>query len=138
MITALTWNNVVAELAGRPPQTRLLLAKGVLPHPKAAGMRPSAGLPEGQIADYRHRFTDGSGLHVQDFGDHYEAHLDKVHPETDFLQHLREDAPGVLVGGAAAAGATAGGLIGGTWKAALVGAAIAGIVGILLAARRDL
>jgi hypothetical protein len=94
----LTWDDVHDELARRPPRTVLPLARGALPDPRAVGARESIGLPRGQGADLRFP-PDGArrGLHVQAFPDHWEAHLDQMHPECDFLGHLRRDAPTALV-----------------------------------------
>lgn len=133
MITPSSWTDVATILADYPWRTRLRLEKGFLPHPLSSGMSTSSGMPEGQVADYRYAFEDGSGLHVKDFEDHYEAHLDEVHPDVNLIEHLRQDAPSVFIGGSAALGAAVGGLIGKSWKSALAGAAIAGLLGTALA-----
>lgn len=129
-----SWQDVVDLLGEHPWRTRVQVPKGHLPHPQAAGMTPSSGLPEGQVADYRYLLDGGIGLHVKDFGTHYEAHLDEVHPDVDVVEHLRQDAPHVYVGGAVALGAAVGGLLSKDWKGAVAGAAIAGLLGAALAA----
>jgi hypothetical protein len=100
-------------------------------------MSLSVGLPEGQAADYRLVLADGAGLHVKDFGTHYEAHIDEVHPEVNAVEHLRRDAPGVFVVGGAALGAAIGAGAAKSKEAALVGAAIGGLFAAILAAARD-
>ena len=130
-----SWLDVVTVLNSYPWRTPLRLNKGILPHPEAAGMTLSVGLPEGQRADYRLVLQSGVGLHVKDLGAHYEAHLDEVHPEQDFFEHLRQDAPNVYVGGAVAMGAAVGGLLGKTWQSALAGAVVAGVAGAFWAAQ---
>lgn len=129
-----TWDEVVDQLADRPWRTRVRLEKNALPHPLAVGLQRSTGMPEGQIADYRWLLKNGVGLHVKDFGTHYEAHLDEVHPAVDAVEHLRQDAPEVYVGGAVVLGALVGGLVGRGGKGALVGAAFMGLGALFLAA----
>lgn len=129
-----SWSEVIDILTRHPWRTRVKLPKGLLPHPAAAGMSSSVGIPEGQVADYRLVLPDGSGLHVKDFVEYYEAHLDEVHPDVNWVEHLRQDAPGSFVGGSAAVGAALGALFGRSWKSALAGAAIAGLLGAVLAA----
>jgi len=109
----------------------------MLPHPQVVGMTLSIGLPEGQVADYRYAFSDGSGVHVKDFGGHYQVHLDEVHPGVDPIEHLRRDAPEALIGGSVALGAIIGGIFGKSWQSALTGAAIAGLAGVILAAKPE-
>jgi len=105
------WADVLAELRQRPPRTVIRVSRGLIAHPKAAGAARSVGVPRGQRfgGDWRWRLPDCSGLHVQDFGDHWEAHIDQVAPSCDLGGHLRADAPGVVVamvvGGVVAAGA---------------------------------
>jgi hypothetical protein len=122
------WPDVVLFLARNPAGSVLRLLKGVLPHPKTFGMTTSIGLPEGQRADYRKRLASGAGFHVKDFGAHYEAHLDRVHPDLNLVEHLRVDAPGTFIAGGAALGALAGLALGGSKDNVLVGAALGGLL----------
>ena len=94
-------------------------------------MTVSLGFPSGQIADYRKQLVGGSGFHVRDFGTHYEAHIDAVHPNVDFIEHLRKDAPGTFVSGGAALGALLGNAIGRSQNATIVGAAVGALLGAL-------
>lgn len=118
-------------------RTTVRLRKGVLPHPLAVGMSRSIGIPEGQDADFRLVLTDGSGLHVKDFGSHYEAHIDEVHPDVNVVEHLRKDAPGIFVAGGVALGAAIGRSIGTSKDATFVGAALGGLFAAMLAAARE-
>jgi hypothetical protein len=121
-------SHVVMFLAKNPAGSVLRLPKGILPHPRAFGMTTSVGLPEGQRADYRKQLASGAGFHVKDFGAHYEAHLDRVHPDVNLVEHLRVDAPGTFVAGGAALGALAGLALGGSKDDVLVGAVLGGFL----------
>lgn len=128
----MTWADVVQQLW--PPDSRhhLRLPKGTVPHPLTVkGMRPSAGLPEGQLRDFRVRLgTTTAGLHVKEFQHHYEAHLDAHDPSVQPVEHFVVDAPGAFIGGTAALGAIIGAAAGRSGGAAAGGA----ILGALLAA----
>jgi hypothetical protein len=126
-----SWGDVIIVLCGQPTGSIVRVPKGPLPHPKVFGMEVSLGFPVGQMADYRKRLEGGAGFHIRDFGTHYEAHMDAVHPSVDFLEHLRKDAPGTFVSGGAALGALLGTAIGRSQNAALLGAAVGAVVGAL-------
>jgi hypothetical protein len=127
-----TWGGAIRLLREYEPRTILRVEKGLLPHPRTAGMLPSIGLPEGQLADYRLVLAHGQGFHVKDFGTHYEAHIDEVHPDVNAIEHLRKDAPGVFVAGGAALGAVIGRSVGTSKEATLAGAAIGAVFAALL------
>lgn len=132
-----TWTGVSRVLRQYAPRTVFQVEKGILPHPLAAGMTRSVGLPEGQSADYRLVLAGGSGLHVKDFGTHYEAHIDEVHPDVDAIEHLRKDAPGVFIAGGTALGAFVGSSLGTSKEATLVGGLFGGLLAAVLAGRRE-
>jgi hypothetical protein len=54
------------------------------------------------------QLDDCRGLHTRDYGDHWETHLDATAPECSLADHIEQDAPGVVVIGAALACALAG------------------------------
>ena len=128
-----TWREVAAALAAQPAGTLLRVPKHQVEHPSASGLVHSVGLPYGQRADYRLRYSDCTGLHVRDFGAHYEAHIDQVHPECGVVDHLRRDAPGTYIAAATALGALAGTLLGKKPEAIFAGAAIGGLLAMLTA-----
>jgi hypothetical protein len=132
-----TWNGLVRVLNNYTPRTIVHLEKGLLPHPRTAGMTSSIGLPEGQVADYRLVLAGGAGLHVKDFGTHYEAHIDEVHPEVNIAEHLRRDAPAMYVAAGAAIGAAVGRSVGASKNGTLVGAAIGGVFAAMIAMADD-
>jgi hypothetical protein len=128
------WLKVAAALAKEPPETEVHVPKLNAQHPLDAGLRPSLGLPVGQQADFRLRMDDCRGLHVRDFGNHYEAHLDRVDPDCSLPEHLRLDAPGAYVAGAGALGALVGLCLGRTRESVLVGSIVGAVLGGLAAA----
>jgi hypothetical protein len=94
LTTPATWDDVRAALLDQPCGTVIAYAKTSLPAPSSAGAIASVGLPVGQTADWRFPpDADCRGLHVQDFGDTWHAHIDRVHPTCDLLEHIRQDAP---------------------------------------------
>jgi len=133
---ALQWGAVRREVASHPPRTLVAYPKRSLPHPRDAGARVSAGIPRGQIEDYRFPPEDDcGGLHVQEFDDRWEAHIDGVHPACDAVDHLRVDAPGAWVAAGGALGAAVGILLGRSKAAALAGAGIGALLAALTAGR---
>ena len=116
------------------PQGRIQTPKYAVPHPRDAGAYVSVGLPVGQDADYRFAPEhDCRGVHVQSFGDHWLIHVDLVHPACGAVEHLRRDAPGTWVASATAVGGLLGLVLGRRKEAALAGAAIGAVLGVLTA-----
>lgn len=129
-----TWDQVGLCLKQEQPGTVLRIPKWQIEHPSTGGLTPSLGLPVGQRADFRLRYSDCRGLHVHDFGEHYEIHLDEVHPECGLVEHLRRDAPGTYLGAATALGAFAGLLLGKSRDAVVAGAFVGALLGALTGA----
>lgn len=91
------WNQVLGQLANLPDHEIVSLPKWPIPHPLHAGAVEHVGLPRGQSADYRWKLRDCRGLHVQDFGDHWEAHIDLVDPRCDLVGHIEKDVPPAVI-----------------------------------------
>jgi hypothetical protein len=127
------WHEVAHVLAAQPPGSVLRVPKHQVEHPSAAGLSTSIGLPLGQRADFRFQYSDSTGLHVRDFGPHYEGRLDRIHPNWEFLAQCRGEARGSHVAALAALGALAGTLLGRKPEAVLAGAAIGGLLAMLTA-----
>jgi hypothetical protein len=126
-----TWAAVHRELVARPARTVLRFPLWALPDPRLHGASDSVGLPAGQGADLRFPPDPACrGLHVHAFADRWEAHLDRVHPACDLLEHLRQDAPVALYVAGTSIGAALGGIVGKSGGHALAGAG----VGLLVAA----
>lgn len=86
-------------------QGRKLPAPAWLPHPATAGFQPiSIATPEGQCADWRRSYTDGSRVHVHEFSDGSRiVHRDLYDPDAGFghmiLHLLTETAVGPVLAG---------------------------------------
>lgn len=105
------WDEVEASLRLWPPGVELVLSRQSMPHPSTAGAVTAIGLPRGQLADWRFPpAADCQGLHVHEYAERWVAHLDRVHPDCGRIEHLRVDAPRVLVGVAMSLGAIFGAL----------------------------
>ncbi len=101
-------------------------------HPRDYGAVQSIGLDKGQDEDWRFPpDSAGQGMHLHKYKDGlWTAHIDRYHPDYDFLEHLRYDAPGAHM---ALFGAIGGGLgllfapkkkeVEWTWTGALIGLA---------------
>jgi hypothetical protein len=129
MCFVMNWASVYGHLLQQPSGAVFRVAKWALPDPRAHGAVPSIGWPAGQSADLRFP-PDAAcrGLHVHEFVDRWEAHLDRVHPDCDLVEHLRRDAPRALYATTTSAGA----LIGGFASKTLVGAFFGGGVGLVV------
>lgn len=95
-MSASTWDSwdSVASFLDQNPGESVDINKSDLPAPKTEGASRSMGLPKGQTSDWRFPSRqDGSGLHVQEFDQHWSAHIDRVHPAISIMGHLSEDAP---------------------------------------------
>jgi hypothetical protein len=58
----------------------------------------SVGKVRGQVRDYRSSIEGSNlGIHVVEFIDHYEVHVDKFDPHKKPLEHLIFDSPGTLL-----------------------------------------
>jgi hypothetical protein len=131
MSPAAMWTAVRSQLELLPAGTVRRYRKQLISHPRDAGAALSLGWPVGQVADYRFApESDCRGMHVQDIGDHWAAHLDRVHPDCSLLEHARQDAPQALFVGGALLGGLVAAAISNKRDATLAGAC----VGLLLAA----
>lgn len=128
------WTQIVARLVrGEGPLT---IAKSDIAPPDACSCFESAiGLPQGEDRDWRIELDGCQRVHVREYADRYEAHLDQFSPSCAPVRHLLVDAPavagvvGMLIGGAV--GAAAGNALAG----ASVGSMVAGAGSLLLRRR---
>jgi len=123
----MTWKQVLEQLHGRPDGARVSVPLGI-EHPSVAGFKRGRGWPKGQKSDWRLRIGGGRGMHVQEYADRWEAHVDRVDPRVSAWRHTRQDLPGVVVGAAAGAGTAVGFALGHP----LIGAAVGLLCGGLL------
>lgn len=105
-ISHMQWDELLQEVAMKPPGVNVKIDKADMPHPRELGFRRSLGTPKGQYADYRQMRSDGSGFHVLVFRKHYKVHWDRIDPATQLIRHLAHDAPGVLAAACVAVAAT--------------------------------
>lgn len=94
----MNWADVERQLEFEQQQetgvSKLKIPKGQIVTPADAGAKKSLGIPVGQIAHWRFPpRPDGAGMHVHEYSDRYEAHLDRVHPEHSTVKHLVRDTP---------------------------------------------
>lgn len=90
----MNWADVERVLESSSPGVRMVLTKDKIIPPPDAGAQKSLGIPVGQSLDWRFPpRPDGAGLHVHEFPDRYEAHLDQIHPEVSTIKHLVFDLP---------------------------------------------
>lgn len=91
-----TWGDVLRFMRGQPKHSTIIVPRrGELGPPQAwPRMRRSAGLPKGQLQDWRCIGPDGGGLHVLVYRDRYVAHYDTVDPAVNLLGHLKHDVIG--------------------------------------------
>lgn len=127
------WHEVAQLLAAQPAGAILRVQKHQVEHPSAAGLVPGVGLPLGQRSDFRWPSGFPVGLHVRDFGAHYEAHLERTDAARHLIDQLGTATSGSHVAAMAALGALMGSLLGKKPEAALAGAAVGGLLALLTA-----
>ncbi len=125
------WHEVAQLLAAQPAGAVLRVQKHQVEHPSAAGLVASMGLPVGQRSDFRWPQGIPVGLHVRDFGAHYEACLERTDAARRLVEQLGTATRGNHVAAMAALGALAGTLLGKKPEAVLAGAAVGGLLALL-------
>ena len=105
------WQTVAMQMKLEPTTSRRTWNKSDMPHPREAGARPSASLLVGQLADYRFGpETGASGVHVQEYADHWVAWLDNCQEATNpFAGIASSDSDAAMWLSCGLAGAAAGG-----------------------------
>jgi hypothetical protein len=73
------------------------ISKEVLPSLPEEYTETRLGEPRGA----RRQFRNSSGVHVREYEDQYEVHVDRVDPRTDPIGHLLRDSPETLLSAAA-------------------------------------
>lgn len=89
-----TWAEIVALMAAAPPRARFyVLRVDVSGTPLQNGFRAASGLPVGQSDDYRLTLADNRSVHVQEYPNRWELHVDAVDPSVDAFGHAAADLP---------------------------------------------
>ncbi|MBI2605784.1 MAG: hypothetical protein HYW49_06855 [Deltaproteobacteria bacterium] len=96
-VEIVNWDRAELLLKGWYKGHWVRIKKGLLRVPTAGaeGFEISTGFPLGQINDYRRSNKDGTSMHIHEYENYYEAHIDAVDPKKDPIDHLRVDAPNV-------------------------------------------
>ncbi len=131
------WNAIRDELRLGEKGQVLHVPIDRVEHPLDVGMETAIGLWKGQRADYRWSQDNCTCLHVHDFGNHYEVHLDEVDPDCHPVLHLLRDAPVASIAGGTALGALVGGLLGRSKGGVLAGAAVGALVSSIFVGLSD-
>jgi len=129
----MNWKSVVDTLSDHPYRTDFVVSRYDVVHPsRVHGFERSSGFPKGQFTDWRYTFPNCLDLHVREFSDRYEVHLDEVAPSCDVVEHVRVDAPEVYAamgaGFGAALGAASGKGLGGSLFGAALGLGVAALM----------
>ena len=134
-----SWEDAIRLLDADAPRAHVRFARHLVPHPLDAQFHQGLGVPVGQRADFFKPLPDGRGLHVQDFDEHYEAHLDSTEAGCDDLVRAVGSGPALAaVVGLTAIGGLTGLLLGRSKEATVVGALIGAAVGGATALAVDL
>jgi hypothetical protein len=117
-----------------PPHTRLTVPRAAVevPPERLPQVARSVGAPRGQRADWRLALSCGRGLHIVEFTDRYELHIDAADPSRGVLRHNALDCPPALAGLLAAAGFGAAAALG--LPGALIGAGLGALAASLTSA----
>lgn len=97
------WNQVVTDVL---VEKKVTIYKSndieFIPRPEESGLFVrSIGEPKGQIADWRSSIPGSiRGIHVVEFRDRYEIHVDRFDPAKKPISHLLLESPGsaILIG----------------------------------------
>lgn len=106
----ISWGNleIINRIVSAPEGKMWWIKKSKMVHPIFDGFRKSVGWPMGENSNWRLQLRDGSCIHVREYDGHYTAHLDKVDPDVNLIDHLRKDFPVGYIGVFSLAGAMLG------------------------------
>jgi len=113
-----------------PPHKSIRVPINDAPDPEKEGAIRTIGEFKGQKADYEFTLNGGERIHIIKYKDFYEVHWDKVSPQINIIEHLRQDAPHWWITLWALSGATTGALF--YEKNRIAGAGIGASIGLLI------
>src|SRR5579875_2171519 len=96
------WNEALSEavIYGHLTLFKDGVDGAVIPDPEESGLfRRSVGEYHGQLRDWRATIPGSEkGVHLREYSDRYELHIDRFDPYKHPLKHLVFDSPGTLFG----------------------------------------
>lgn len=115
----------------------LRFPRGVLPHPRDAGARPTTTWPVGQVADYAIDEPGGAPLVVREFPDRFEAFVDGAQLASQVLRAVERDPSKAMYIGAAMLGGALGSSMTNKREGMLLGAGLGLLFVALLESSRE-
>lgn len=131
-----SWEDVAAFLHQQPPETRICIHKGFLPHPQVFLMASVIYPPQGQLATYYKRLSPTAGLLVRDFGTYYDAQIDVRYHVEEVSMTPPTDSQKLIASGTAL-GAVLGSALGRSSKSVAAAALLGGAIAALLSEGRN-
>lgn len=95
------WASVFQQVLAAPPHDEFRVPKLGMPHPVDRGFRLASGYPEGALAQYSRKTSDGGRIHIREYETYFMVHRDWGDPDSGLgglIIHLINDSPEVLVG----------------------------------------
>ncbi len=127
------WEKVRSGLNARGKDASARIPRGVVPHPRDAGARPTATMPVGQMADHALDAEQGPPLIIREFPDRFEAAIDGIRTTARIVEMVEEQPKAAMYFGAALLGGAIGSSLSQKKEGVLVGVGL----GLLFAAAMD-
>ena len=131
------WEELRAALESQGSETSARVPKSGIPHPRAAGARPTATFPVGQVADYALDSPSGPPLVVREFPGQYEAALDGVRMAANLVDAISAQPTGAMYLGAALLGGAVGSSLSQKREGVILGAGVGLLIAALLEANLE-
>lgn len=128
------WQALRIALESKDTGTTASVPKRAIPHPRAAGARPTATFPVGQAADYALDAPSGPPLVVREFPEQYEAALDNARLAANLVEAIAAQPTGAMYLGAALLGGAVGSSLSQKREGVVIGAGVGLLVAALLEA----
>jgi len=124
------WDTIRATLESTQSPSSVRISKSSIAHPRAAGARPTATVPVGQMGDFAIDAMPKAPLVVREFSDHFEATIDGLHATAKMLSAIQNQPEAAMYLGAALLGGAIGSSLSTRKEGTMVGVG----VGLLVAA----
>ncbi|MEM0121116.1 MAG: hypothetical protein QW514_04500 [Thermoprotei archaeon] len=87
-----SWNDLIKHVQELPPHVDLLIKKSQVKEPWLYGFRKSSiGWRKGAMRTWRLALTNGKGIHIREYSDHFKIHWDIADPRKNPLKHFVYD-----------------------------------------------